>query len=247
MIGTLGMALSVASWRSSLKNYCTPIVIDDKKLINVENMVHPLLVNCVPNSLTLKGVSMLPTGSNMSGKTTFMRAIGLNVLFAQTLNTVLASKYEAPFMNIRTAIRFSDDITESSSYYLTEVKQAKKLLEDSEQKAPMLFIIDELFKGTNTVERIAAAKAILTYLNRTNHFVLVSTHDIELTKLLEKERYDMYYFQESIIENIHTFTYKPNAGIMTERNTLRLLEINDYPNIVTDLAKETAEEISRDS
>jgi DNA mismatch repair ATPase MutS len=166
------------------------------------------------------------------------------VLFAQTLNTVLASKYEAPFMNIRTAIRFSDDITQSSSYYMTEVKQVKKLLDDSEQKPPVLFIIDELFKGTNTVERIAAAKAILTYLNHTNHFVLVSTHDIELTELLKKERYEMYYFQESIVENVHTFTYKLNAGIMTERNALRLLEINNYPKIVTDLAKETAKEIS---
>ncbi|MDP5122096.1 MAG: hypothetical protein NWQ46_10910, partial [Spirosomaceae bacterium] len=139
-IGTIDIAVSVASWRSSLPTYTTPDFCENKKRLAVENAVHPLVKNCVANSLTLENQSMILTGSNMAGKTTFIRTVALNALFAQTLQTVLATKYVAPVFKISSAIRFQDDLTDGQSYYLREVEGIKKLLNEAENTTPTLFI-----------------------------------------------------------------------------------------------------------
>lgn len=241
-IGTVDIAVSAASWRSSLPHFTIPEFCENKKGLAVENVVHPLVENCVANSLTLENQSMILTGSNMAGKTTFIRTVALNVLFAQTLHTVLGTKYVAPVFKISSAIRFQDDVTDGQSYYLREVEGIKKLLNEAESETPKLFIIDELFKGTNTTERIAASAGVLSYLNQKENVVLCSTHDLELTDLLKEESFATYFFQESIIEQHYVFTYKLQAGVMKERNALRLLEIHDYPEEVTERAKAVVKE-----
>lgn len=242
-IGIVDIAVSVASWRSSLPNYTVPEFCENRKELTIENAVHPLVENCVANSLILENESMILTGSNMAGKTTFVRTVALNVLFAQTLHTVLGTKYVAPIFKISSAIRFQDDVIDGQSYYLREVEGIKKLLNEAESAMPTLFIIDELFKGTNTTERIAASTGVLSYLNQKENVILCSTHDLELTDLLKEESFATYFFQESIIEQNYVFTYKLQAGVMRERNALRLLEIHDYPEEVTKLAKTVVKEL----
>lgn len=239
LIGSVDLAVSVTSWRSSLTHFSQPIFTENQQGIFIENAVHPLLYRCVANTLELSTKSMLLTGSNMAGKTTFIRTVGLNVLFAQTLNTVLATNYEAPVYKLSSAIRFKDNVLDGQSYYLREVDAIKKLLNISEGETPVLFIIDELFKGTNTIERIAAASGVLSYLNQKKNLVLVSTHDIELTELLKENGFENYFFQESIINEKHVFTYKLKKGVLKERNALRLLEIYGYPEKVTETAAAT--------
>jgi len=120
---------------------------------STEEMIHPLIENCVSNNVDLDGKSMLLTGSNMSGKTTFIRTVAINSLLAQTLHISFAKKFVAPFYKTYTSIRITDDLLDDTSYYLEEVNTIKKLIDVSEDSYPCLFILDEIFKGTNTIER----------------------------------------------------------------------------------------------
>ena len=117
------------------------------------------------NSITLcPPHGVLVTGSNMSGKSTFIRTLGVNAVLAQTINTCLATEYQAPVFAVRTCIGRSDDLLAGKSYYLVEVEAVLALVEASSSDTPHLFLFDELFRGTNAVERIAAAEAVLTEL-----------------------------------------------------------------------------------
>lgn len=137
------------------------------------------------------------TGSNMSGKTTFLRTVMINSILAQTLYTCFAEEFNAPILKQFSSIRIDDSLLEGKSYYYEEVNIMASLIEEAKSGNQNLFILDEVFKGTNTVERIASAKAILSYLNGGNNIVIVSTHDIELSALLNQE-YDLYHFTETI-------------------------------------------------
>lgn len=155
-IGETDAAISVARLRSETQT-CRPQFVDGKYL-KAEQVVHPLIDGCVPNTLVLDGTGLLLTGSNMSGKTTFIRTLVLNALTAETLDICFAGSYTAPYMRLLSSIRISDDIAEGTSYYLQEVLTVKRFLEASQDSVPCLFALDELFKGTNTTERIAAGK-----------------------------------------------------------------------------------------
>ena len=178
---------------------------------------------------TLDGTGLLLTGSNMSGKTTFIRTVMLNALLGETLCTCFAERFTAPYMRLHSSIRISDDITEGTSYYLQEVLTVKRLLEDADRPAACLFVLDELFKGTNTTERIAAGKAVLARLNRGPHIVLAATHDIELAELLRGDGYELHHFREEVADGRLVFDYCLHTGPLTTRNAIRILELYDYP------------------
>jgi hypothetical protein len=227
--GKIDSAIAVMSLRKSLPYYSMPILSGDVKKLQFEDIYHPLIPHCVSNSLTVNNKSILLTGSNMSGKTTFVRTVAINVLLAQTINTAFAKKIELSPMRIFSAIRISDDLFSDKSYYFEEVLTIKDMIDESQ--SPLfanLYLLDEIFKGTNTIERIAAGKAVLSYLNRSHNIVFVATHDIELTDLLH-DSYDLYHFTE-VVENqqIH-FDYKLKSGKMTTKNAIRILELNGYP------------------
>jgi len=227
-IGEIDSAISTASLKSDDLKICVP-VFNGEKEVSVKNIIHPLIKNCIPNDLDLQNKSMLLTGSNMSGKTTFIRTFGINSILAQTLNICFAEKYNAPFFKIYTSIRISDDLLNNKSYYLEEVLTIKKLINKSIKNSKCLFILDEIFKGTNTIERISGGKAILSYLNKQKNIVLVSTHDIELTELLEKDFYELFHFSENIKEEELIFDHKLKKGKLKTRNAIKILELYNYP------------------
>ena len=129
---------------------------------------------------------------------------------------------------IHAALMLSDSLSDGKSFYLKEVESIRDMLSCSRSEHINLFLLDEIFKGTNTTERIAAAKAVLSYLNTSNSIVIVSTHDAELGTFLKNE-YDLYHFCETIANGILSFDYKLKAGNLYQRNAIRILEINDYP------------------
>jgi hypothetical protein len=227
-IGEVDVAISTASLKSGDLQICRPSFSTSNEF-NVSKIYHPLIENCITNDVNLLDKSMLLTGSNMSGKSTFIRTVAINSILAQTLHICFANSYTAPFYKVYSSIRISDDLLEDTSYYLQEVLAIKDLIEASKDKSPCLFILDELFKGTNTVERISGGKAILSYLNSKNNTVFVSTHDIELTTLLEKEHYKLYHFSEAIEKNNLFFDHKIKEGKLTTRNAIRILDIYEYP------------------
>ena len=239
-LGEIDVAISTASLKASGYELCNPKFIDENKLL-VKSISHPLIENCVVNDLSLEHHSLLLTGSNMSGKTTFIRNVALNSVLAQTLNICFAKEYVAPFFKLYTSIRIEDDLLDDTSYYLAEVLTVKELIQASEQDSPCLFVLDEIFKGTNTVERISGGKAILSFLNKGNNMVLVSTHDLELTDILSQEGYVLYHFSEQIYNNELDFDYKLKDGELKTRNAIRILELHDYPSEIIKDAREVEE------
>ncbi len=173
----------------------------------------------------------------MSGKTTFLRTIIINSILAQTIYTCFAEKFETPILKQFSSIRIDDSLLEGTSYYLEEVNTMASLVKEVASPDQNLFILDEVFKGTNTIERIASAKAILSYLNRNDNIVIVSTHDIELSKMLEKE-FDLYHFVETIENNEFRFDHKLKPGPLKTRNAIRILEISNYPKEIIDEAEQ---------
>jgi hypothetical protein len=194
-VSRIDIAISIQSLRISLPYYSKPNFSNSENELNVEELYHPLIEACVPNSIiTTAQQGTLITGSNMSGKTTFIRSIVINALLSQTLFTSFTKSYKAPFLHLFTSIRINDNLAENQSYFQTEALSVLHILKESDQKSNNLIIIDEIFRGTNTIERIAAAKAILSYLTSKKNFVFVSTHDLELAELLGNE-YCCYSFE----------------------------------------------------
>jgi hypothetical protein len=228
-IGEIDAAISTASLKSGNLRICTPTFNNTNEL-NVQEIYHPLIADCISNNVHLAAKSMLLTGSNMSGKTTFIRIIAVNSILAQTLHFCFADVYSAPFYKVYSSIRITDDLLENTSYYLQEVLTVKELIDASNDKNPCLFVLDEIFKGTNTIERISGGKAILSYLNKKQHTVFVSTHDIELTELLLKEEYELFHFSERIENNELFFDHKIKMGKLQTRNAIKILELYKYPS-----------------
>src|SRR5215207_902386 len=227
-IGYLDSMQSVSRWRSTLSSWTTPEFIPPEKALHLEAIYHPLLSDAVPNSLETEDASVLITGSNMSGKSTFVRAIGVNAVFAQTLHTVCAAEWRAPMVQVRTSIGRTDSITEGKSYYLAEVEAVAALVHAKADGAQYLFLLDEIFRGTNTTERVAASFAVLSYLNRGSDIVVVATHDIELIDLLG-QRYGTRHFREELTDGHMTFDYRMHDGPSSTRNAIALLDAVKLP------------------
>jgi len=232
-VGMVDSAISIASLRFSLGDYCKPVFSSSQGL-KVIAITHPLIDNCVSNNLQLEQKNLLLTGSNMSGKTTFIRSVGVNMVMAQTLFTCTAKEFEMPYSRIYSSITIADSLLEEKSYYFEEMRIIKEFIHEASGGSPCFFILDEIFKGTNTIERVSAGKAILSYLAKDRNLVFVSTHDTELNDLL-KTKYDLYHFSETIAEEELLFDHTIKKGPLTTRNAIRILEINDYPaSIIAD-------------
>lgn len=227
-VGEVDGALSTGAFRESLPFWCRPRFVEAGEGLRVEELFHPLLDAPVPNSLTLEGPSLLVTGSNMSGKTTFLKALGVNALLARTLATCAARRWEAPPFDVVSAMGRSESLAEGTSYYLSEVRRVGALIEAARESSPRLFLLDELFRGTNTVERIAAGRAVLAHLARGPHLVAVASHDLELVPLLQGA-YVPHHFREEIAGGVLSFDYTLRPGPSSTRNALALLEWASYP------------------
>lgn len=226
-VGEVDSIISVASLRGGLDEYCIPTISGDVSNVRFRDIRHPLIPNCVPNQVNFEK-SILLTGSNMSGKTTFIRAIGLNSISGMTLNTCFAKSASIPIANLFSVIRIEDDLMNASSYFFKEADEMRKIIQQTEGNNCSIVLLDELFKGTNTMERIASAKAILSFLSKRKGQVFVSTHDIELTALL-KDEFELVYFSESVSNETVHFDYTLKSGVPEKGNAIRILEMNGYP------------------
>jgi hypothetical protein len=246
-VGEIDMLVSIISLRQGLPFYSKPVFYTDNMRMDITDMFHPLIYNCVPNSIhTRTDEGVLITGSNMSGKTTFIRSIALNSLLAQTLYTTCTREYKAPLLKIQTSIRTTADLGEFKSYFQAEAHSILDIINQSSQDEPVksLILIDEIFKGTNTIERVAAAKSVLTYLTDNKNFVFVSTHDLELAELLDNE-YAVYSFEESVSDTRLIFDYKMKTGVLKNKNGIAILETIGYPESVVEDAYIVSEELKR--
>lgn len=233
-IGTMDMNITIASFRARVGEWCVPSC--SNKTINVKNMRYPGFENCVPNDILIKRGVML-TGANASGKSTFMKALAINVILSKTINTACAASFSIPFnLGIMSSMALRDDILTGESYYIKEINQLKQMLGTINQDTPMLLIIDEILKGTNSIERVAASYGILEYLKDKNVYVVVATHDISLVEMV-KDEYQCYYFSSDIMDDKIIFDYKLHKGINDRSNAIQLLEYSGFPEDIIESSK----------
>lgn len=238
VLGRMETVIVTGEYRTSLgKGYCVPRLHYEERpevSLRVEELYHPFLENPVKNSLSVsRGV--LLTGSNASGKSTFLRAVATAALLSQTIHTCPAACYEAPFFRVFSSMSLRDDLSGGDSYYMVEIKSIKRILDQVKISGPpVLCFVDEVLRGTNTVERIAASTQIMKMLAAEGTLCFAATHDVELTRLLEKE-YNNYHFEERIEENDISFPYKLVEGPAVSRNAIALLKMLGYDeNIIAE-------------
>jgi DNA mismatch repair ATPase MutS len=189
------------------------------------------------------------TGSNMSGKSTFLRTVGVNAVLAQTIHTCLATEYTAPMFQVRSCIGRSDDLLSGKSYYIVEVESLIRLVQAAQGDAPHLILLDELFRGTNAVERIAAGQAVLRELvnggGQRRHVVIAATHDGELVDLLP-DLFAAVHFGDSVVDDGMVFDHQLRPGRATSRNAIALLKMNGAPERMVRDALECAAVLDRE-
>ena len=236
IFGYLDAMISIASFRVSLPYYSIPeLEMAGKAYLKVENLFHPLLSHPVANSIEAEN-GILVTGSNASGKSTFLKNIAVNTILAQTIYTVTASEYQAPYFKVMTSMALRDDLERGESYFIVEIRSLKRILDETEKEGCLLCIIDEVLRGTNTIERIGASSRILAGLDREHVLPFAATHDIELSYILE-DLYENYHFEEEVKEHEVVFNYLLKKGRVTTRNAIRLLEMTGYPENLSEEAK----------
>lgn len=236
-IGLLDVICSLSFLREELPYYCYPSKSENGEKLSAKSVYHPLIDNCVPNDISISTKSILITGSNMSGKTSFIRTIAINAITGKTLNTCFAHEFRLDTeRHILSVINTEDDLDKGKSYFLTETENVKKVF-DRAISGNHILVFDELFKGTNTAERISINAAVLKEMAGHNNIVLASTHDNELTSLLDNE-YELYHFCEDIENEKLAFDYKIKKGAANEGNAIRILRIYGYPDYIIEEAEE---------
>ncbi len=238
-LGRLETYISIAYFRASLNNWCKPQAGDG---ILISDGYHPLISNPVVNSISANQ-GVLLTGSNASGKSTFLKTVALNALLAETISTVCATEYRGKHYSIFSSMSLRDNLSGQDSYFMVEIKAMKRIL-DYRQKyidKEVLCFVDEVLRGTNTIERISASTQILKYLSDNNCLCFAATHDGELTYLLE-DKYTNYHFEEEIKDGDVSFNYLLNKGRAFTRNAIKLLEVMGFPSNIVVSAENRAKD-----
>ena len=208
---------------------CIPIVIGDKT-VKAKDLGHPLITNetRVCNDVTCESNIFIISGSNMSGKTTFMRTVGVNLVLARAGSFVCAKEMSFSQLMIMTSMRINDDLSEGISTFYAELKRIKGIIELAKNDSRMLFLIDEIFRGTNSVDRLMGAKTILEKLNALGVVGIITTHDLDLCDIANYySRIKNYSFSESYHDNEIHFDYKMNAGVAKTTNAKYLMKMMD--------------------
>jgi len=220
VLGRFDASVALVRLRASGVQTSTPEFVPGV-VIRAEALVHPLVPDFVPLDFEMPGW-MVVTGSNMAGKSTFLRTLGLNQVLATTLGTVCGGRFETGFAVVMTSIGVQDRLLEGKSRYLAEAERLLFLFEQS-RLAGRLILIDEILSGTNSTDRITASVGILRYLATTGCQVVASTHDTAIAEALIGA-YAPAYFSELLEGDDLAFDYRLHPGVVDRGNALRILE-----------------------
>lgn len=228
-LGELEALASLAGYTAEHPDDVWPELVDGPLACEAESLGHPLLPpdRCVRNDVSLHGPGsvLLVTGSNMSGKSTLLRALGVDVVMALAGLPVRAKRLRVSEVQVATAMRVSDSLQEGESFFLAEVKRLKQVADLAGQARPVLFLLDEILQGTNTRERSLGARGVVAHLSHVGSAGLVSTHDLSLvqlgTSLGDRVRYA--HFTDQVDGDQMTFDYRMRPGVVQTSNALRLM------------------------
>ncbi len=237
--GLLECSAAIMIYRQSMCGWCRP-EFTEQKCVDFREAYHPLLESPVKNSIRAER-GVLLTGSNASGKSTFLKTVAVNAILAQSIYTCAADSACLSFFDVYSSMALRDDIGSGESYYIVEIKALKRILDAGSRGENILCFVDEVLRGTNTVERIAASTQIMKSLDSNNILCFAATHDIELTTLLERY-YDNYHFEEEVCDGDIVFHYKLLDGKAVTRNAIRLLQLIGYDEQIIQNAAMQAEQ-----
>ena len=237
VLGEMEVAAAVLNFRTYFPISCQPEFAEGG--IKAEDIYHPLVEYSVVNPVDWQR-NTLVTGSNASGKSTYVKSIAISAILSQTINTAIAEQFTMQPGHVLTSMAVEDDILAGDSYFVAEIKSIKRLLSQVKKGARCYCFIDEILKGTNTIERIAASSSVVTWLADYPSLSFVATHDIELTEMLKKQC-DNVHFEETVTEDRGiTFDYVLKQGPSVTRNAIALLKVMDYPEKIVDQAQKEA-------
>ncbi len=222
---------SFAAFQYGNPTYAVPEISDQAFEIETSELGHPLIFvsERISNSFSTSGAgkSLIITGSNMSGKSTFLRTVGLNMVLAYAGSAVCAKQFKAFPMQVFTAMRTEDNLAESTSSFYAELKRLKVLLDLTEKPEPVFYFLDEILKGTNSKDRHLGAVALVKQLHKRQASGMVSTHDLELGNL-ENEMpgaVKNYSFNSKIEGDKIIFDYHLTPGICGSFNASKLMQL----------------------
>ena len=249
LVGDVDLARAVASVRAEPRAWCRP-QFDAEGAPGASGVWHPLVAEPVANDVPLAvGGGLVITGANMSGKSTYLRSAGVAAVLAVALDLCPATRWSGRALRVRSLIGRADDLASGRSYYMVEAEGVVGLLHDAMAAPPTLYLLDELLRGTNTVERIAAGEAVVRTLLApggapSRHTVFVATHDGELTELLGDVLAPCHFRETVDASGLH-FEYVRHAGAARSRTAIALLAACGAPDAVVRAAARRADAVSQ--
>jgi hypothetical protein len=229
--------ISLGNFAALHPEYTFPeITASGEQVLSAQALGHPLIPAamriCNDFHIAAVGDVAIITGSNMAGKSTFIKTVGVNLCLAYAGGPVAASSFRSLPLRLHTCIRISDSIADGFSYFYAEVKCLKRLLQalQESQSEPVLYLIDEIFRGTNNRERLLGSQAYIQALLGANGCGLIATHDLELAKLADRsDKVRNYHFRDAIAGGRLVFDYKLHPGPSPTTNALKIMALEGLP------------------
>lgn len=229
VLGEVEALASLATLMRSDENLVMPEIAEPGAPLVVEGIAHPLIAKerRVRNELRLPGPgsALVVTGSNMAGKSTLLRALGVDIALALAGGPVCATRFSTPPLRLRASMRISDSVQSGASYFQAELTRLRTVIAEADDSPPILFLLDELLRGTNARARHKGARAVVKHLLARHAMGLVATHDIALSEL-ESEmpgQVANVHFTDVFEDGEMTFDYRLRPGVVKTSNALRLL------------------------
>jgi DNA mismatch repair ATPase MutS len=229
-VGNIESICSLAGFAHNHPHYCYPAILENKPGIDAKQIAHPLIPenDSVANDFSIgkENKMHLLTGSNMSGKTTFLRSVGINLLLAECGAPVCAAEFSFMPMSILSSIRVNDSLQEHTSYFMAELKRLQQIISELQNGKPALVLVDEILRGTNSEDKTYGSEEFVKKIVRYNCLSLFATHDLALSKLeTEFPSLISNYCFESIIQNGELlFDYQLRRGVAKNKNASFLMK-----------------------
>jgi hypothetical protein len=206
-----------------------PVITPEQK-VTAHNMAHPLIAahERIANDVTLGGNQsiLIVTGANMAGKSTFLRTLGVNMVLAMNGAPVCATSFACPIINLRSGMRTADSLQDHQSYFYAELNRLKSIMDELRSGRPLLILLDEILKGTNSTDKQAGSIALVKQLLSYNCLAIIATHDLALGDL-EKEYPNQvrnFCFEPTIENDQLSFDYKLKTGLAQKMNATFLMK-----------------------
>jgi DNA mismatch repair ATPase MutS len=230
VVGQFEALSSLASYQYAHPAYAVPEISEQPFEVKATALGHPLIFAAerITNDFSLAGAgkTVVITGSNMSGKSTFLRTLGLNMVLALAGGAACAARFRVYPVQVFTGMRTEDNLAEHTSSFYAELKRLKQVLDLTQTGTPVFYLLDEILKGTNSRDRHLGAMALIRQLHKRNASGLISTHDLELGKIQEEmpEHIQNFSFNSTIEGDEILFDYKLHEGVCHSFNASKLMQ-----------------------